>query len=834
MALATPVPAEGATTDIEEYVAGSSLPAAEAALLVPVLQSFLRRHPGDDTSLMVRAAETATVAHTGQLRRSGEPYITHPIAVAGIVADLGLDAQTVAAALLHDAVEDTGVTNEIIERDFGPAVALIVDGVTKLDRLQFDSKEAQQAATVRKMLVAMANDWRVLIIKLADRLHNMRTLSVMPEWKQRRTAQETLDIYAPLAHRLGIQEVKWQLEDLAFATLHPKRYAEIEQMVATRAPLRDQFLARVLVSVRERMAASGVTAEVTGRPKHLWSIYEKMVVRGKEFDDLFDLVGIRVIVESEKDCWAALGSIHAIWPPVQGRFKDYINSPKFNLYQSLHTTVIGLDGKPIEVQVRTHEMHRRAEYGIAAHWGYKENPGRPASGAAKPAKELAGGKGRTGKSSLKDAPSKSSSADGAKGSADGAKGESGKKSSSVTAAQRAELAERDRRAERLALAKETSSTTAEIEWMQRIVDFQNETTDPIEFLEALKLDLEEDEVYVFTPKGKVIALTASATPVDFAYAIHTEVGHRCIGAKVNGRLVPLDTRLNSADTVEIFTSKAPTAGPSRDWLAMVASSRARSKIRQWFSRERREDAIEVGRDELIKELRREGLPVQKLASEHALADLATAMNYADLEALHAAIGDNRISARAVAQRVLRDLRGGVYEEQLPVTARQQPPAPRPGRGSAVGVYVEGLDDLMVRLSRCCTPVPGDEIVGFVTRGRGVSVHRADCANAASLASRSRERLIEVEWDHRSSGVFVATIEVVAIDRSRLLTDVTKVVSEHHLNIVSANTQTDPDRISRMRFDVELADPGHLESVLNLIRHLDAVYDVYRILPGKKD
>jgi GTP pyrophosphokinase len=834
MALATPYPTEGTVPEGSEYVAGSSLPEAEAALLVPVLQAFLRRHPGDDTSLMVRAAETATVAHAGQLRRSGEPYITHPIAVAGIVADLGLDAQTVAAALLHDAVEDTGVTNEIIDRDFGPAVALIVDGVTKLDRLQFDSKEAQQAATVRKMLVAMANDWRVLIIKLADRLHNMRTLSVMPEWKQRRTAQETLDIYAPLAHRLGIQEVKWQLEDLAFATLHPKRYAEIEQMVASRAPLRDEFLARVLVSARERMAASGVTAEVTGRPKHLWSIYEKMVVRGKEFDDLFDLVGIRVIVESEKDCWAALGSIHAIWPPVQGRFKDYINSPKFNLYQSLHTTVIGLDGKPIEVQVRTHEMHRRAEYGIAAHWGYKENPVRPertgaqagpTGSTSKPGKDGAATKGRGGKSTK---------ASTRPASLDGGKPDGTRKGSTVTAAQRAELAERDRRAERLALAKETSSTTAEIEWMQRIVDFQNETTDPIEFLEALKLDLEEDEVYVFTPKGKVIALTANATPVDFAYAIHTEVGHRCIGAKVNGRLVPLDTRLSSADTVEIFTSKAPTAGPSRDWLGMVASSRARSKIRQWFSRERREDAIEVGRDELNKELRREGLPVQKLASEHALSDLATAMNYADLEALHAAIGDNRVSARAVAQRVLRDLRGGVYEEQLPVTARQQPTAPRPGRGSAVGVYVEGLDDLMVRLSRCCTPVPGDEIVGFVTRGRGVSVHRADCANAASLASRSRERLIEVEWDHRSSGVFVATIEVVAIDRSRLLTDVTKVVSEHHLNIVSANTQTDPDRISRMRFDVELADPAHLESVLNLIRHLDAVYDVYRILPGKKD
>ncbi len=835
MALATPVPADGAAA-AGASLNGSSLPAAEAALLLPVLDAFLRRHPGEDTSIIVHAAETATVAHEGQLRRSGEPYITHPIAVAGIVADLGLDAQTIAAALLHDAVEDTGVTREVIERDFGASVALIVEGVTKLDRLQFNSKEAQQAATVRKMLVAMADDWRVLIIKLADRLHNMRTLSVMPEWKQRRTAQETLDIYAPLAHRLGIQGIKWQLEDLAFATLHPKRYAEIEQMVASRAPQRDEFLARVLVAVRERLAASGITAEVTGRPKHLWSIYEKMVVRGKEFDDLYDLVGIRVIVESEKDCWAALGSIHAIWPPVQGRFKDYINSPKFNLYQSLHTTVIGLDGKPIEVQVRTNEMHRRAEYGIAAHWGYKEAPTRPDRGAP-PARGRDGASGtkvrthaeRAGKEAGPRPVPSASAPTSTEKTAKSEKSDGSRKSSPAP-----KRAERERRAERQALAKDTSSTTAEIEWMQRIVDFQNETTDPIEFLEALKLDLEEDEVYVFTPKGQVIALTANSTPVDFAYAIHTEVGHRCIGAKVNGRLVPLETKLNSADTIEIFTSKAPTAGPSRDWLGMVASSRARTKIRQWFSRERREDAIELGREELTKELRREGLPVQKLASEHSLADLATSMNYADLDALHAAIGDNRISARAVAQRIVRDLRGGVYEEQLPVTARQQPASTRPGRGSAVGVYVEGLDDLMVRLSRCCTPVPGDEIVGFVTRGRGVSVHRADCANAASLASRSRERLIEVEWDRRSSGVFVATVEVVAIDRSRLLTDVTQAVSEHHLNIVSANTQTDADRISRMRFDIELADPAHLESVINQIRHLDAVYDVYRILPGKKD
>ena len=834
MALATPVPQDGVETLGAELLDGSSLPANEAALLIPVLQAFLRRHPGSDVSMIVRAAETATLAHAGQMRRSGEPYITHPIAVAGVTADLGLDAQTVAAALLHDAVEDTGVTTEVIERDFGATVAQIVEGVTKLDRLQFDSKEAQQAATVRKMLVAMANDWRVLIIKLADHLHNMRTLSVMPEWKQRRTAQETMDIYAPLAHRLGIQEVKWQLEDLAFATLHPKRFAEIEQMVASRAPMRNEYVARVLVAVRERLAASGITAEVTGRPKHLWSIYEKMVVRGKEFDDLYDLVGIRVIVEAEKDCWAALGSIHAIWSPVQGRFKDYINSPKFNLYQSLHTTVIGLDGKPIEVQVRTHEMHRRAEYGIAAHWGYKEGVahGDTGDGSRKDKAAKAGRAGR-GRGDVAGTTEDTRRIRGFRGVKSG-KVDAKRPGAGITDAQRAEIAERDRRAERIALAKETSSTTAEIEWMQRIVDFQNETTDPIEFLEALKLDLEQDEVYVFTPKGKVIALTANSTPVDFAYSIHTEVGHRCIGAKINGRLVPLDTRLSSADTVEIFTSKATTAGPSRDWLNIVASSRAKSKIRQWFSKERREDAKELGREELTKELRREGLPVQKLASDHAFAELATTMGYADVDGLHTAIGDNRISARAVAQRLLRDLRGGVYEEQLPVTARQQSLVPRPGKGSSVGVYVEGLDDLMVRLSRCCTPVPGDEIVGFVTRGRGVSVHRADCSNAAALATKSRERLIEVEWDHRSSGVFVATIEVVAIDRSSLLTDVTRVVSEHHLNIVGANTQTDADRISRMRFDVELADPTHLESVLNLVRHLDAVYDAYRILPGKRD
>ncbi|MGA8371457.1 MAG: bifunctional (p)ppGpp synthetase/guanosine-3',5'-bis(diphosphate) 3'-pyrophosphohydrolase, partial [Acidimicrobiales bacterium] len=666
MALASRAPSGGTETKGRDSQvasasrAGSALSEAETDLVAEVIEAFHRRHTGEDAGMIEGAAETAAVAHAGQVRRSGEPYITHPIAVAGIVAELGLDTQTIAAALLHDAVEDTGVTNKVIKEDFGESVANIVDGVTKLDRLQFDSKEAQQAATVRKMLVAMADDWRVLVIKLADRLHNLRTIGAMPTWKQHRTAQETLDIYAPLAHRLGIQEVKWQLEDLAFSTLHRKRYSEIEQMVASRAPLRDEYLARVLVAVRERLQSSGIAAEVTGRPKHLWSIYEKMVVRGKEFDELYDLVGMRVIVESEKDCWAALGSIHAIWPPVQGRFKDYINSPKFNLYQSLHTTVIGLDGKPIEVQVRTHEMHRRAEYGIAAHWGYKEKPGRDGpdksarerTAKAKSAREANAPPGATAQGRTVGPPTRGGTKAGDLAGPASGKGSKSKKGRGSSGA-----AEADRRAERQALARETSSTVAEIEWMQRIADFQNETTDPIEFLEALKLDLEQDEVYVFTPKGKVIALTANATPVDFAYAIHTEVGHRCVGATVNGRLVPLETTLNSADTVEIITSKAPTAGPSRDWLNLAASSRARTKIRQWFSRERREDAIEVGRDELTKELRREGLPVQKLASEHALAELAVTMNYADLDALHAAIGDNRVSARTVAQRLLRELRG---------------------------------------------------------------------------------------------------------------------------------------------------------------------------------
>ncbi|HEV3451958.1 MAG TPA: bifunctional (p)ppGpp synthetase/guanosine-3',5'-bis(diphosphate) 3'-pyrophosphohydrolase [Acidimicrobiia bacterium] len=714
-------------------------------LLAPLLAEFERHRPEDDTAVIVEAGRTALMAHEGQFRRSGEPYITHPVAVATIVAELGLDAQTVAGALLHDAVEDTGLTLETIEQTFGDGVARVVDGVTKLDRLQFNSKEAQQAATIRKMLVAMADDWRVLLIKLADRLHNMRTLAVMPEWKQRRTAQETFDVYAPLAHRLGVQQVRWQLEDLAFATLHPKRYAEIEQMVAARAPQREEYLERVLVHVRQRLEDMGIDADVTGRPKHLWSIYEKMVVRGKEFDEVQDLVGVRVIVESVKDCYGALGSIHALWAPVQGRFKDYIAMPKFNLYQSLHTTVVGPGGKPVEVQIRTKEMHRRAEFGIAAHWGYKERS---------PAEDLA--------------------------------------------------------------------------WLQRIVDWQQDTADPTEFMETLKVDLQQDEVFVFTPKGKVVTLPSGATPVDFAYAIHTEVGHRCVGARVNGRLVPLDSALASGDAVEIFTSKVEGAGPSLDWLQFAHTPRARSKIRQWFSRERRVDAMDTGREELSKALRKEGLPVQKLTQSDSLKQVAAALHYHDLDALYAAIGEGHVSARAVAQRVERELRGG--EEQLPVTTTRPPHAPRAQRSRTVGVHVEGLDDVMVRLSRCCTPVPGDEIMGFVTRGRGVSVHRSDCANATALANQT-QRVIEVEWDHDETATFVVSIEVEALDRARLLRDVAQVLAEHHVNILTSTSQTSTDRVAHLRFDFELADPSHLDSILRSVQRVDSVYEAYRLLPG---
>jgi len=724
--------------------------ASTTAELAPLLAAYRRRHPKSPVSTISRAYRVAADAHQSQMRSSGESYINHPLAVAQIVADIGLDEVSVTAALLHDAVEDTEITLGDVDRDFGAEVAAIVDGVTKLERIRFDSREEQQAATMRKMLVAMAKDLRVLVIKLADRLHNMRTIAAMPPEKQQRIAQETLDIYAPLAHRLGMQEMKQQLEDLSFAALHPKRFAELDHLVSSRTPERDVYLAKAVAEVRARLAELGIEAEVTGRGKHLWSIYEKMVVKGREFDDIFDLIAIRVIVDSMKDCYAALGCIHGRWRPVVGRFKDYIAMPKFNLYQSLHTTVIGPSGKPIEVQIRTQEMHQRAEWGVAAHWAYKQG----------------------------------------------------------------------------------GDKHAEIDWLARIIDWQEEITDPAQFMQSLKTDLEQDEVFVFTPKGRVVTLPVGSTTVDFAYAVHTEVGHACIGAKVNGRLVSLDHVLSSGDNVEIFTSKVETAGPSQDWLAFVASPRARNKIRQWFSRERRVDMVESGRDDLTDELRRERLPVQQVWKSDELQTVVSELSYVDLDALLAAIGEHHVSAKSVAQRLARALRPD--DEQLPSTvARPRRARSHDDAHADVGVHVEGLDDVMVRLANCCTPVPGDGIIGFVTRGRGVSVHRSDCANAVSLMAEQATRMIEVEWDSEEQygATFVAGVEVVALDRSRLLRDVTNSLSDHHVNILSCQTLTGSDRVAKMRFEFEFADPGHLDAVLRTIRGVDSVYDAYRLVPG---
>ena len=714
-----------------------------------LLTTFRDHHPKADTSLIERAYEVALGAHVGQIRKSGEPYIHHPMAVATIVARQGLDDVTVAAALLHDAVEDTNIDLSDLERDFGADVSLIVDGVTKLDRLHFDSREEQQAASMRKMLVALAKDLRVLIIKLADRLHNMRTLAALPEEKQQRIARETLDIYAPLANRLGMQEVKDQLQDLSLATLHPKRYSQIDQMVQDRSPERDNYVTQLIGDIEDRMADLKIKASVHGRPKHLWSIYEKMIVKGRSFDDIYDLIGLRVIVDNVRDCYAVLGSIHATWKPVQGRFKDYVAMPKFNLYQSLHTTVVGPLGKQVEFQIRTREMHQRAEFGVAAHFDYK-----------------------------------------------------------------------------------ASSPSDEMAWLGRIVEWQEESSDPGAFMANLKTDLEQDEVYIFTPQGGVITLPIGATPVDFAYMVHTEVGHKCVGARVEGRLVPLETRLNSGETVEIVTSKQESAGPSRDWLKFVATHKAANKIKQWYSRERRHDAIDSGYDDLVRELRRAGLPIKEFLAGQPLAEVAAAMNYADADTLYAAIGERHVSAKAVVDRVQRAISDEMDDdEQMPTTVLR--PVTGERRTGSAGVHVEGFDDIMVRLSRCCTPVPPDEIIGFVTRGRGVSVHRSDCANATSLSEGQPDRLIDVEWDGSGTGNFLATIEVKALDRPRLLRDIVNVLADHHINVVGTDTVTSgADRTAKMKFDFEMGHSAHLEPLLHIIAEIDSVYDVYRVVPGQ--
>ncbi|MFI8266418.1 MULTISPECIES: RelA/SpoT family protein [unclassified Streptomyces] len=743
----------------------------------PVLEPLLRivrsNDPKIETATLRQIEQAYQVAerwHRGQKRKSGDPYITHPLAVTTILAELGMDPATLMAGLLHDTVEDTEYGLEDLRRDFGDAVALLVDGVTKLDRVKFG--EAAQAETVRKMVVAMAKDPRVLVIKLADRLHNMRTMRYLKREKQEKKARETLEIYAPLAHRLGMNTIKWELEDLSFAILYPKMYDEIVRLVAERAPKRDEYLTVVTDEVQTDLRAARIKATVTGRPKHYYSVYQKMIVRGRDFAEIYDLVGIRVLVDTVRDCYAALGTVHARWNPVPGRFKDYIAMPKFNMYQSLHTTVIGPSGKPVELQIRTFDMHRRAEYGIAAHWKYKQQT---VAGTSKV---------RT------DVPQ-------------AAKGSAGQ------------------------------DTVNDMAWLRQLLDWQKETEDPGEFLDSLRFDLSRNEVFVFTPKGDVIALPAGATPVDFAYAVHTEVGHRTIGARVNGRLVPLESTLDNGDLVEVFTSKAEGAGPSRDWLGFVKSPRARNKIRAWFSKERREEAIEHGKDAIARAMRKQNLPIQRILTGDSLVTLAHEMRYPDISSLYAAIGEGHVAAQGVVQKLVQAL-GGEEAANEDIEESVPPSRTRGTRrkNADPGVVVKGVDDVWVKLARCCTPVPGDPIVGFVTRGSGVSVHRADCVNVDSL-SQEPERMLEVEWAPTQSSVFLVAIQVEALDRSRLLSDVTRVLSDQHVNILSAAVQTSRDRVATSRFTFEMGDPKHLGHVLKAVRGVEGVYDVYRVTSARR-
>jgi GTP pyrophosphokinase len=734
---------------------GRSAASSAPPILEPLLRTVKANNPHEDLDLITRAYRTAERLHDGVKRKSGDPYITHPVAVATILAEMGMTGSTLAAALLHDTVEDTDYSLEDLTKDFGEEIAMLVDGVTKLDKLQYGA--AAQAETVRKMIIAMSHDIRVLVIKLADRTHNARTWRYVSPASASKKARETLEIYAPLAHRLGMNTVKWELEDLSFAVLHPKVYEEIVRMVGERTPERERYLS----SVREVMGAdlrkAGIKAVITGRPKHYYSIYQKMVVRGKEFDEIYDLMGVRILVDSVKDCYAALGVVHAEWSPLPGRFKDYIAMPKFNLYQSLHTSVIGPDGRPVEVQIRTHEMHRTAEYGVAAHWQYK-----------------AGAKG--GKPP---------------------KGEQ------------------------------------DMGWLRSLVDWQKETRDPDEFLDSLRYEIGSAEVFVFTPKGEVMSLPVGATPVDFAYAVHTEVGHRTIGARVNGKLVPLNSELHNGDLVEVFTSKAEGAGPSQDWLSFVKSPRARNKIRQWFSKERREEAVEKGKEQLTKSLRKHGLPLQKLMTHETLTAVAQDLHLADVAGLYAAVGDSHVSPQNVIEH-LEALVGTPQTDEDEVEEEiLTQPSRATGRVSDSGVMVQGATDVMAKLARCCTPVPPDPITGYVTRGSGVTVHRADCPNITNLTGTEAERRVEVSWAPTAKSVFTVEIQVEALDRAALLSDVTRVLSENHVNILSASVSTTRERTALSRFSFEMADPRFLGHILSAVRKVDGVYDVYRTVGGQR-
>jgi GTP diphosphokinase / guanosine-3',5'-bis(diphosphate) 3'-diphosphatase len=733
-------------------VVAIALEEEEQKMLDGLFRQVVRYNPNFDRELIDRAFRVALTQHSNQLRASGEDYIHHPLGTASICATLRLDSSTIAAALLHDVVEDTDLSIEAVRTQFGAEVALLVDGVTKLSQMSFRSVEEEQAENFRKMIIAMAKDIRVILIKLADRLHNMRTLSYLGKEKQIEKARETLEIYAPLAHRLGIESIRWELEDLAFSTLHPRKYAEIQQMVAQRRADRQTYMEEARQILKGELDRAKVDAEISGRAKHFYSIYDKMTRRGKEFNEIYDLTALRAVVSSVRDCYAALGIIHSLWKPLPGRFKDYIAMPKFNMYQSLHTTVIGPQGKPLEIQIRTRDMHETAEYGIAAHWIYKE---------------------------------------------------------------------KSREASR-------EQDMDKLQWLRQMMEWQSEARDPTEFMESLKIDLFQDEVYVFTPKGAVKSLPAGSTPVDFAYAIHTDVGHHCVGAKVDGRIVPLTYHLQSGDIVEVLTSKT-SQGPSRDWLNFVKSSSARNKIRQFFKRIRREDSEHAGKEALLDVFRKQGLPAQKLMRADSLADVIKEMGFNKREDFFVGLGTGKLNANHVLTKVMQKLDKGIAEVKTELVKTPERGAGAMPSAGALGIRVEGADNVTIRIPQCCRPVPGDDVVGYISLGKGITVHRRDCPNVRAL-EKNPERFTPVRWDASSAGAFQVEIQIEAHDRQHLLEDISRTLSESGVNILAASIQTTGENMVKDRFVFEVPQIEYLDSVLQRIRRIDTVYDAYRLTP----
>jgi GTP diphosphokinase / guanosine-3',5'-bis(diphosphate) 3'-diphosphatase len=771
-----------APTDAE---LAEGLPDGERELLIDLF-AVIDEHADDAIEPVdkVRVAEAFRFScerHADQQRKSGEDFINHPVGVAKICAGMRLDTETICAALLHDTVEDTSACLDDVRAAFGEEVCQLVDGVTKLTGITFQSRDEQQAENYRKMMVAMASDIRVILIKLADRLHNMRTLDALAKQKQIEKAKETLDIFAPLAHRLGIHSIKWELEDLAFSSLHPRKYSEIRSLVSQQRTEREGYVERAGRYLKQELEAVGIDSDVSGRAKHFYSIYAKMTKKGREFNEIYDLTAMRVIVDSVKDCYGAIGIIHSLWKPLPGRFKDYIAMPKFNLYQALHTTVIGPEGRPLEIQIRTRQMHFTAEYGVAAHWIYKKraSAARSRSGSGRDGRSIAPPKDENGEAADIDAGGQTKPA-----------------------------------------------------WLRHLLDWQEELQDPREFMETLKIDLFEDEVFVFTPRGEVKSLAAGSTPLDFAYAVHTDVGHRCVGAKVNGKITPLHYRLQSGDIVEILTSKQER-GPSRDWLSLVKTTRARNKIRAWFTRERREDSEHRGRELLQETLRKQGLPAQKITGSPLLADVIREMGFRKADDFYVALGQAKISARVVTNKLLQRLKQGeAVADERPgeglVSGRDERTRPE-GTATGYGIRVEGIDDVMVRLAKCCRPVPGDEIVGYISLGRGITIHRTDCKNVVQLM-RDPERFTEVSWEGVNEASFRVELQVDAWDRTRLLEDLSRTFAEAGINILEARCIVDHPMVKN-RFVVEVGDTTSLKNCVARLRNVDSVFDAYRVIPG---